>query len=158
MYNFKKDPVTGETIRRKDYSSERGYLEAVYERHSRVINEAFGANAKEKFISRAVGFKTLRDRKTGQPLGTISKALTRLGNMGDFYNQEATAHHNVIRGLKTTGMYQEFRELTKDARGRYQKVTEDDFKWNRKAERWEYKGIVAISFTDSPFGAYIGEI
>lgn len=78
--------------------------------------------------------------------------------MGDFYDQEATAHHNVIRGLKTTGMYQEFRELTKDAKGRYQKVKEEDFKWNKKLERWEYMGFVAVSFQDSPFGATIEAI
>lgn len=123
-----------------------------------AISEAFGANAKEKFIERAIGFKSLRDRKTGQPIGTIGKALTRLGNTGSFYERGEQARHNVIRGLKTTGKYQEFRELTKDAKGRYQKVVEDDFTWNSKQQRWEYKGRIAVIFTDSPFGASVEAI
>lgn len=123
-----------------------------------MIDEAFGANAKEKFIERAQGFKELKDRKTGQKIGTIGKALTRLGNTGSFYERGETARHNVIRGLKTTGRYAEFRELTKDAKGRYQKVREEDFTWNTKEQRWEYQGKVAVTFTDSPFGASVKTI
>lgn len=100
----------------------------------------------------------MKDRKTGQPLGTIGKALTRLGNSGAFYDRGEQATHNVIRGLKTVGRYKEFRELTKDAKGRYQKIEERDFTWDAKTDRWIYKNKVAVQFTDSPFGASVEAI
>ena len=85
--------------------------------------------------------KTANDTNTPGALKVLSRSRA-------FTPYKELAHQNLVESMKHFGQYQKFRELTKDAKGRYTKF--DPNKVEYKEGYYLYDNHVKIVFDNSP--------
>lgn len=129
--------------RRGDFGSEIDFLKDVFRRNREAITEVFGEEAESIFIGAVQSVKQVRDVNIRQAVNIYSRAKA-------FTPYEETAKSNVIEAMKNFDVYQEFRNLTRDEKGRFTKVDMSKLKWDRDSQSYIYNDRVIISFLDSP--------
>lgn len=117
--------------RRKDFKSEQEFLEDVFNRNREAIVEAYGANAKEEF------FKGVRSRKELKELN-VRQAINDLTKARAFTPYQDIARENLLEVLKKNDLYNQFRSLTRDTKGRYTSVNIQALKWDKDEQMYVY--------------------
>lgn len=132
------------TKKRKDFKTENGYLNYIYRQNKEKIDEVFGKNARSKFKN------NIRDNKV--KYGTnIRGALKVVASSNSFTPVNERLYDNLYKGLKSDNeLFKTFRNLTKDAKGRYTKYDTNLLKWDRFERMYVYNGIIGVSFENSP--------
>ena len=117
--------------RRKDFKSEQEFLEDVFNRNREAIVEAYGTNAKEEF------FKGVRSRKVLKGLN-VRQAINDLTKARAFTSYQDIARENLLEVLKKNDLYNQFRSLTRDKKGRYTSVNIQALKWDKDEQMYVY--------------------
>lgn len=141
-FKFSKETAAGR-IRRKDYPSEESYLGAIYETNRIKIAEAIPGLSKEQFVANVQANKEYAGV-------SVSKALDILGRSVSFTPEAERFGDNVMKAMKHYGVYQKFREFTKDEKGRYTRYDPTKMKYNRSDNSYVYDKKVKIYFDESP--------
>lgn len=150
-FKFSKQSETGR-IRRKDFSSEEAYLGEIFDANRVKISSALPGFSKEQFI------KNVQANKEFAGGVSVSKALDILGRSVSFTPEAERFGDNVMKSIKSYGKYKEFREITKDEKGRYTKYDPTKLRYNRKDNSYSYDGRVQIFFDESPKDIVLREI
>lgn len=129
--------------RRGDFSSETDYLKDVFRRNREAITKVYGEGAEDTFIGAVQSMKEVREVN-------IRQAVTLLSRAKAFTPYEETAKSNVIEAMKNFDVYQEFRNLTRDEKGRFTRVDMSKLEWDRDSQSYIYNNRVIISFLNSP--------
>lgn len=129
--------------RRKDFKTEEAFLRDVFARNREAISSVLGDKADSKFIEQVQSLKELRNVNVKQAINIVSRYKA-------FTPYEETAKSNVIEAMKNFDTYQEFRNLTRDEKGRFTKVDMSKLEWDRDSQSYIYNNRVIISFLDSP--------
>lgn len=137
--------------RRGDFKSETDYLKDVFRRNREAITNVYGEGAESTFIRAVQSVKQVRDVNIRQAVNLLSQAKA-------FTPYEETAKSNVIEAMKNFDTYQEFRNLTRDEKGRFTKVDMSKLKWDRDSQSYIYNNRVIISFSNSPEGVTLSLI
>ena len=131
--------------RRKDFKTEEAFLKDVFARNREVISSVLGDEAESKFIEQVQSLKELRDVNVRQAIKIVSRYEA-------FTPKSDIMKENAIQGLKSWDLYRDFRNLTRDEKGRFTKVDYSKLKWDRESNRYVYDNKVAIVYNDSPKG------
>lgn len=137
--------------RRGDFESETDFLKDVFRRNREAITEVYGEGAEDTFIGAVQSTKTVRDVNIRQAVKILSRAKA-------FTPYEETAKSNVIEAMKNFDTYQEFRNLTRDEKGRFTRVDMSKLVWDRDSQSYIYNNRVIISFSNSPEGVTLSLI
>lgn len=137
--------------RRKDFKSETAYLKDVFRRNREVITKVYKEDAESKFIDAVQSIKEVKEVNIRQALNTLSQAKA-------FTPYKETAKSNAIQAVINFDKYQEFRNLTRDEKGRFTRVDMDKLDWDEDSESYIYDNRVMISFSNSPLGVTLSLI
>lgn len=129
--------------RRKDFKTETDFLKDVFARNREAITKVYGEDAEKTFIDAVLSNKEVKEVN-------IRQAVTLLSRAKAFTPYEETAKRNVIEAMKNFDTYQEFRNLTRDEKGRFTRVDMSKLVWDRDSQSYIYNNRVIISFLDSP--------
>lgn len=134
--------------RRKAYKSTDHWLEAVYRKNKKTIDEALDGvkNKKAAFKNAVKGYM-----EEGL---SPEKALDTLERSTIFTPEKTRFRKNLLQALKEKGRYNDFRKMIRGEKGRFAKVILDKFQYDRKQNLYYYYtdlgDIVVIEFTNSP--------
>lgn len=134
--------------KRSKYKSVDHWLEAVYRKNRDEIDTALAdvKNKRSSFINLVKGYMEEGLRP--------EKALGKLINSTIFTPEAVRFKQNVLEAIKSHGKFKEFRNLIKDARGKFAKVELSKFSYDKKNKVYYYYtdagNIVIINFTNSP--------
>lgn len=151
LLNLKKDPNTGETIRKKGMTRDE-YLDAVFNAHRVTISEAFGANAKAEFkqsIEDIIGTDYY-----GKRIRTVEQAFTVLRRERVFAPAALNFAESVLGRVRDLGGSQALLDATRDARGHFQKLDPTQLRWDKDGRFHWYRGLKIYTRT-SPYAAMI---
>lgn len=137
--------------RRKDFKTEEAFLRDVFARNREVISSKLGTDAESKFIEQVQSLKELRGVNVKQAINIVSRYKA-------FTPYEEMAKSNVIEAMKNFDTYQEFRNLTRDEKGRFTRVDMSKLVWDRDSQSYIYNNRVIISFSNSPEGVTLSLI
>lgn len=151
MLNFRKDPLTGQTIRQKGMSRDE-YLDAIFKAHRIQISEVYGANAREEFKQSVQDI--LGTKYHGKLIKTTDQALTVLRRENVFTPAAANFAESALYRVRELGGMQELLRATRNAKGHFQKVDTELVRWNREGRFHEYRGV-KIYIRQSPYAARI---
>lgn len=83
------------------------------------------------------------------------QAVDALGRSMMFSSAKENMQNNLMSGLKNFGAFKQFRELTKDSKGRYTKIDMSKMVWNKDDQVYIYDNYLIINFKNSPLGIEI---
>lgn len=128
-------------IRRRDFKTENDYLGALFEANKTKLTEVYGPKAKSIFTENV---KAIKVAEKTNSLG----ALRILSRSRAFTPYTDIAHENIITSLKKFGKYKKFREMTKDARGKFTRI--DPSKFTYRDGAYYYEDRIRVDFDSSP--------
>ena len=115
------------TKTRNHYKTDSTYIQAVYRNNKMLIDEK---NEGIPIASSRVFKQDVLDYME-QHHTTVTKAVGKVLRSRKYLGLAELSKQNLVEGMKTSGVYKQFRELTKDENGRYAK-----FDYNKL----QYKG------------------
>lgn len=144
----------GRKILRKNYKTDRSFLQAVYRANEDILREKDISLTEFKDIITSY----VKTRKMqGEPM-TIKKALNEYAHSTVFTPRRNVFAENIVKGLVKHDSYQLFRELTKDANNRYTKINYDLFRYDQKNNMYVYNEKIYIILKNSPESMEIGRL
>lgn len=78
------------------------------------------------------------------------QAVDALGRSMMFSSAKENMQNNLMSGLKNFNLFKQFRELTKDSKGRYTKIDMSKMVWNKDDGVYIYDNNIMIDFRNSP--------
>ena len=131
---------------RSDFKTERAFLADVYKRNKNVIDTV--GYTEKQFIDRVIVGKEYSPHSINGKKVTVIQSLKDLANSNAFTPYKERAYDNVISALKSFDKYQQFRNMTKDSKGRWTKVDMDKFRYEDGV--YIYNNSVIINMKNSP--------
>ena len=134
--------------KRSSYKSTEHWLDAVYRKNRAEIDKALDGvkNKKASFKQLVKGYM-----EEGLSPERSLKALER----STIFTPEVTRfRNNLVEAMKTHGRYQEFRNMTRGFKGRFEKINLNNFRYDAKNNVYTYTtvlgDVIVIRFDNSP--------
>ena len=134
--------------KRSSYKSTEHWLDAVYRKNRSEIDKALDGvkNKKASFKQLVKGYM-----EEGLSPERSLKALER----STIFTPEVTRfRNNLVEAMKTHGRYQEFRNMTRGFKGRFEKINLNNFRYDAKNNVYTYTtvlgDVIVIRFDNSP--------
>lgn len=134
--------------KRSSYKSTEHWLDAVYRKNKSEIDKALDGvkNKRASFKQLVKGYM-----EEGLSPERSLKALER----STIFTPEVTRfRNNLVEALKTHGRYQEFRNMTRGFKGRFEKINLNNFRYDAKNNVYTYTtvlgDVIVIRFDNSP--------
>lgn len=128
------------TKSRKYYKNDLTYIQAVYKNNKQLIDEK---NEGISLPSNKVFKQDVLDYMEVQNI-SVTKAIGKVLRSRKYLSVAELSKQNLIQGLKSQGLYKEFRELTKE-RGRYTKFDENKLQY-RGEGIYQYGNVFVYTF------------
>lgn len=134
--------------KRSSYKSMEHWLDAVYRKNRSEIDKALDGvkNKRGSFKQLVKGYM-----EEGLSPERSLKALER----STIFTPEVTRfRNNLVEAMKTHGRYQEFRNMTRGFKGRFEKINLNNFRYDSKNNVYTYTtvlgDVIVIRFDNSP--------
>lgn len=143
--------------KRSSYKSTEHWLDAVYRKNRAEIDKALeefknpitGEGVKNKRAS----FKQLVKGYMEEGLSP-ERSLKALERSTIFTPEVTRFRNNLVEAMKTHGRYQEFRNMTRGFKGRFEKINLNNFRYDAKNNVYTYTtvlgDVIVIRFDNSP--------
>ena len=146
-------------VKSSKYKTIEGYLRRVYRDNKELIDASLPDSIKDKrksFVESVKDelkygnkMKRVGDRVKYSPHKTVTSALRQVGRSEVYLPPAERFKQNAMKGLKSSGNYRVFRELTRDKKtGRYTAFDPSKMKYQGKGT-YSY-GDVTIKYENSP--------
>ena len=133
---------------KKKYKNEDAWLDAIYRKNKEFIVERLHNPHAANTTSPKTQFKQLFREYRAEGY-TPTKAIDALEKSSIFTEAKDRLKSNAYAALKKDKeAYQQFRDLTKDERGRYTSIDINDFSYEDGT--YVYKNLIVVDFTNSP--------
>lgn len=134
--------------KRSSYKSTEHWLDAVYRKNRSEIDKALdGVNNKR------ASFKQLVKGYMEEGLSP-ERSLKALERSTIFTPEVTRFRNNLVEAMKTHGRYQEFRNMTRGFKGRFEKINLNNFRYDAKNNVYTYTtvlgDVIVIRFDNSP--------
>lgn len=134
--------------KRSSYKSTEHWLDAVYRKNRSDIDKAL-----EGVKNKKASFKQLVKGYMEEGLSP-EKSLKALERSTIFTPEVTRFRNNLVEAMKTHGRYQEFRNMTRGFKGRYEKIIMNNFRYDAKNNVYTYTtvlgDVIVIRFDNSP--------
>ena len=151
MYKFNRE-LNGQRILRKNFGSDSDYLSAIYDANKQKIDEAFGANARSKFISRVQSSVTMKRYN----VKTVPQALKAIEGSEVFRPYTERAIDNLKSQMQYQGLWKDFRTSLRTKKGTFEKYDPKKWKYQKEGNVYVYDNRVVVGWaTDSRDGMYL---
>lgn len=134
--------------KRSSYKSTEHWLDAVYRKNKKEIDAAL-----EGVKNKKASFKQLVKGYMEEGLSP-EKSLKALERSTIFTPEVTRFRNNLIEAMKTHGRFQEFRNMTRGFKGRYEKININNFRYDSKNNVYTYTtvlgDVIVIRFDNSP--------
>lgn len=134
--------------KRKYYKSTDHWLDAIYRKNKKQIDEAL-----EGVKNKKASFKNAVKGYMEEGL-SAEKAVQALENSTLFTPETERFRKNVLKAIKEYGKYNEFRKMIRGIGGKWAKVSLNQFRYDKEQDLYYYTtelgDIVVIRFDNSP--------
>lgn len=134
--------------KRSSYKSTEHWLDAVYRKNRSEIDKAL-----EGVKNKKASFKQLVKGYMEEGLSP-EKSLKALERSTIFTPEVTRFRNNLVEAMKTHGRYQEFRNMTRGFKGRFEKINLNNFRYDAKNNVYTYTtvlgDVIVIRFDNSP--------
>lgn len=134
--------------KRSSYKSTEHWLDAVYRKNRSEIDKAL-----EGVKNKKASFKQLVKGYMEEGLSP-EKSLKALERSTIFTPEVTRFRNNLVEAMKTHGRYQEFRNMTRGFKGRFEKINLNNFRYDAKNNAYTYTtvlgDVIVIRFDNSP--------
>lgn len=134
--------------KRSSYKSTDHWLDAVYRKNKKEIDSAL-----EGVKNKKASFKQLVKGYMEEGL-TPEKSLKALERSTIFTPETTRFRNNLLEAIKNYGHFNQFRNMTRGFKGKYEKINLENFRWDNKNKVYTYTtvlgDVIVIRFTNSP--------
>lgn len=134
--------------KRSSYKSTEHWLDAVYRKNRSEIDKAL-----EGVKNKRSSFKQLVKGYMEEGLSP-ERSLKALERSTIFTPEVTRFRNNLVEAMKTHGRYQEFRNMTRGFKGRFEKINLNNFRYDAKNNVYTYTtvlgDVIVIRFDNSP--------
>lgn len=134
--------------KRSSYKSTEHWLDAVYRKNRSEIDKAL-----EGVKNKKASFKQLVKGYMEEGLSP-ERSLKALERSTIFTPEVTRFRNNLVEAMKTHGRYQEFRNMTRGFKGRFEKINLNNFRYDSKNNVYTYTtvlgDVIVIRFDNSP--------
>lgn len=134
--------------KRSSYKSLDHWLDAIYRKNRSEIDKAL-----EGVKNKKASFKQLVKGYMEEGLSP-EKSLKALERSTIFTPEVTRFRNNLIEAMKSHGRFQEFRNMTRGFKGRYEKINLNNFRYDSKNKVYTYTtvfgDVIVIRFDNSP--------
>ncbi len=134
--------------KRSSYKSTEHWLDAVYRKNRAEIDKAL-----EGVKNKRASFKQLVKGYMEEGLSP-ERSLKALERSTIFTPEVTRFRNNLVEAMKTHGRYQEFRNMTRGFKGRFEKINLNNFRYDAKNNVYTYTtvlgDVIVIRFDNSP--------
>jgi len=134
--------------KRSSYKSTEHWLDAVYRKNRSEIDKAL-----EGVKNKKASFKQLVKGYMEEGLSP-ERSLKALERSTIFTPEVTRFRNNLVEAMKTHGRYQEFRNMTRGFKGRFEKINLNNFRYDAKNNVYTYTtvlgDVIVIRFDNSP--------
>jgi hypothetical protein len=134
--------------KRSSYKSTEHWLDAVYRKNRSEIDKAL-----EGVKNKRASFKQLVKGYMEEGLSP-ERSLKALERSTIFTPEVTRFRNNLVEAMKTHGRYQEFRNMTRGFKGRFEKINLNNFRYDAKNNVYTYTtvlgDVIVIRFDNSP--------